>query len=363
MACGGSTNYCMAAGTEEFKGFLSIESLEGRWLVRCWGVWFVLPTKVIPLNSSAIMSMVSLIVLAAVLATTPHEIRTVVLAGGRFECARAKSLTADAPAPLIVVLHGTDTTSRDMIEFWLSLDFVLPATIVAPQSSGTGWNDGDLPFLRDFMEHVGQTISYDSSRVLLAGHSAGGAMAMHLAYSGEMAVSAVAVTACYVPPTITDGMIRRHRELPLFYAVGQHDENRPLLRSGVKRLQSGGARVAVFTPSIGHVLDRTTTQRGLKWFDNVCRKQVESVLSRSRARPARGQSVRGQMMGRLEDVIRHADCHFEDQVRRARALLGRGAVDVGSESVEAESDDATRANQNHWVGPTTNPKRRTNPEK
>ena len=128
--------------------------------------------------------------------------------------------------PLVVCLHGTETRAADLMGFWLSLEADLPLIFVAPQATDAGWRDTDLTLLAELTEHIAQTVPYDPERVLLTGHSAGGAMAFHLLYVEDFPATAVAVTANYLPPTVTAEMIERRRDVPLFYAVGEADLNR-----------------------------------------------------------------------------------------------------------------------------------------
>ena len=46
----------------------------------------------------------------------------------------------DRPA-LLIVLHGTDDTAADAMQFWSTRQHELPILIAAPQSVGKGWSD------------------------------------------------------------------------------------------------------------------------------------------------------------------------------------------------------------------------------
>lgn len=226
--------------------------------------------------------------------------------------------------PLVVCLHGTETRAADLMGFWLSLEADLPLIFVAPQGTDAGWRDTDLTLLAELTEHVAQTVPYDPGRVLLTGHSAGGAMAFHLLYVEGFPATAVAVTANYLPPTVTAAMIEQRRDVPLFYAVGEADLNRPRMRDGLNLLRGAGARVAVRRPPIGHVLSREIGQAALDWFGSVCRKSVERRLDEARAALGEGKrTYPGPAAAALEELLRQQQAHFPDQIALAADLLGR----------------------------------------
>src|SRR5690554_2488013 len=47
----------------------------------------------------------------------------------------------DRPA-LLIVLHGTDDTAQDMVDFWSRRLTPIPLLIAAPQGVGKGWRRG-----------------------------------------------------------------------------------------------------------------------------------------------------------------------------------------------------------------------------
>ncbi len=244
------------------------------------------------------------------------------LDGASYFVDQAVDARAGDSAPLVFILHGTNTGAIDIIKFWKGLTFGLPCTLVAPRGSGPGWNDGDLATLARVLADVQANVPHDPDRVLLTGHSAGGAMAMHLLYNESFPATAALVTACYVPPTVTADGLRSRSDVPLFYAVGRHDINRQRMREGLVLLQTNAVRVTMRTPDIGHVLDVATTQSGLGWFEDRCRAAVETDIARARSNPGVGAEFVAPLV-KLESVVRHRRYHFPDQVARAAELVER----------------------------------------
>lgn len=261
-----------------------------------------------------------------------RSIERVDLPRGHYWLARPARMDPDTRYPLIVCLHGTETRASDILSFWLSLDAELPFIFVAPQGVAEGWRDNDLAFLEELRSHVEQTVSYDPQRLLLTGHSAGGAMAFHLLYAEDFPASAVAVTANYVPPTVTAEMAAKRQDVPLFYAVGEADLNRPRMRDGLYLLRGAGARVTVERPPIGHVLSRQIGQSALAWFESACRKQTREVLNRARRMCDGASASPGPAAFLLEGIVRHRRSHFADQAAEAVDLL-QGLQAAGQEAL------------------------------
>jgi hypothetical protein len=212
----------------------------------------------------------------------PAVIERVELPHGYYWMAKPAETDPQTRYPLIVCLHGTETRAADILGFWLSLEAALPFILVAPQGIDAGWRESDLTFLQELRGQTEQTLGYDPQRVLLTGHSAGGAMAFHLLYVEDFPATAVAVTANYVPPTVTAELVKRRCDVPVFYAVGEADLNRPRMREGLHLLRRAGAHVTVQRPPIGHVLSRRIGQAALDWFAAACRETTQQVLDRAR---------------------------------------------------------------------------------
>ena len=245
----------------------------------------------------------------------------VALDSGRCLVSRPQRGAIDGRFPAVVCLHGTDTDAEDMMTFWRSLAASLPFVIVAPQGTTNGWGRDDVALLDEVGTELLRALPIDRSRVLLAGHSAGGAMAMHLLYTRGFPCTAVAVTANYVPSNMTDQQIKARAHVPVLYAVGLDDPNRRLMLDGLARLRANGAFVTVRRPPIGHVLDRSVGQDALLWFEARCRAIVETTLATARTAQPASASI-GERIAAIEAIVQNVDAHFDDQVSAARSLLG-----------------------------------------
>lgn len=242
------------------------------------------------------------------------------LENGYYLLHRPADQKPDTPLPLIVCLHGTETSAEDILTFWRSLSAELPYVLVAPQGSRAGWRASDLPLLREMLAHVRQNVVFDPGRVLLTGHSAGGAMSFRLLYVEGFPATAVAVTANYLPPNITGEQARERVEVPVFYAVGTRDLNRERMRAGVALLRDAGVKITMRRPRIGHVLDRRVGQQALEWFEQGCRSRAQARIAQ--ARDYRGsQADAGLLAAELEAVLEHPETHFRDQLPLVREAL------------------------------------------
>ena len=275
-----------------------------------------------PINSPVMLGFVPLLWIASVLCGQDAPPGRVELQHGFYLVSKPPDAPRDAPLPLVICLHGTDTTAADILEFWRSFDHVLPLMIVAPQGVHAGWRDSDRDLIRESLEHMSRTLSYDPQRVLLTGHSAGGAMALHLLYVEGFPATAVAVTANYVPPSVRPEHIRARSDVPVFYAVGQSDINHERMHDGLALLREQGVRVTVQRPPIGHVLNRNVGQAAMTWFESVCRSRVDRIFVDAHD-ALRNDGLVSRATCALEDILRCPATQFPDQIEAASDLLAR----------------------------------------
>lgn len=219
---------------------------------------------------------------------------------------------------LIIALHGTDDTSRQMIDFWSALQTPVPVLLVAPQGIGKGWSEADLPVIRAMWADLRERLGFDEQRVLLAGFSAGGAMVFELLYKERLPATAAAALANYVPPRITAEEVAARRRVPVFYAVGMADINHERMRAGLDFLRSAGANVHIHRPRIGHTLDARVARQALDYSFEQFRKQLETVIDQAAEDPDVASAI-----ARLESVTAQARWHEPGTVERAAQTLVR----------------------------------------
>ena len=108
------------------------------------------------------------------------------------------SVDAAAAAPLLVLLHGSESDGRSMLHEWASLADREGLVLVAPNAtSPVGWKireDGPA-FLHDVVEAVETQASVDRQRVYLFGFSAGAVHALTIGAIESEYFAALAVYA------------------------------------------------------------------------------------------------------------------------------------------------------------------------
>lgn len=227
-------------------------------------------------------------------------------------------------APLVLCLHGTDEPAADALAFWSAMGLPQGAVWAAPQAVGRGWSDADLAHLRETWADLTKRVTFDRARVLLAGFSAGGAMAFHLAYREEFPASALVTLGNYMPPGVTAAEVLKRKHVPVFYGVGTEDINHERMRAGVALLREQGVHVTLVRPPIGHVLSPDVGRAALAWFDELGREAVvrrldEAAVTMHRNKPA----GYGRAAVQAELVLTQARWQDPESVKRAESLLAQ----------------------------------------
>lgn len=225
---------------------------------------------------------------------------------------------------VILALHGTNTRAADMMGIWGSLEAAARSLIVAPQNESVGWEDSDADFLAEVFEDLKRRYTFSSERVLLTGHSAGGAMALYVLYEAGFSATAVAVSANYLPPTITGEDIRARADVPIFYAVGREDVNHDRMRRALVLLRNNGAHVKMLTLEIGHVIQRGVIEEAAHWFAETCASRTAAVIDTARGEFEEGGAAIA--MRALEGILEQEGYHSGDAVERARVLYGQASL-------------------------------------
>src|SRR5687768_6338366 len=111
---------------------------------------------------------------------------------------------ASGPYPLLIALHGHNGNKESNLEFlevarrkgWI----VLSAQSTQPLFLGSyGWDDPEqgLADVCSYYEQVSQKYQIDPGRLLIAGFSQGGGMAIHSALTGKIDVRGFIAVACW----------------------------------------------------------------------------------------------------------------------------------------------------------------------
>jgi poly(3-hydroxybutyrate) depolymerase len=141
------------------------------------------------------------------------------------------NLTADHPAPLLLLLHGSGRNGMSLMEKWQELGLKEGMIIVAPDSLNTeGWSSPkDGPdFLHDVISEVKAGYSIDARRLYLFGHSGGATFALYMALFESDYFAAAAIHAGALRPDDAPIVERASRKIPIHIAVGTVDPLFPL---------------------------------------------------------------------------------------------------------------------------------------
>ena len=136
-----------------------------------------------------------------------------------------------APAPMIVLLHGSGRDGRSLLEKWEPLAKKEGIVLVGPDAlSSSGWRipeDGP-DFLYELIEMLKIQLDVDGRRVYLFGHSAGAGHALVMALLESEYLAAVAVHAGALHPGMFSTIGRATRKTPIAIWVGTNDKLFPL---------------------------------------------------------------------------------------------------------------------------------------
>jgi predicted esterase/Flp pilus assembly protein TadD len=138
---------------------------------------------------------------------------------------------APAPAPLIVLLHGSNRNGLSLVEKWKALALKEKIVLVGPDSTDSaGWNmprDGPL-FIYDLVEALKSKYKIDPRRVYLFGHSAGATFALLMSLYESEYFAGTAIHAGALEPQYASLIDQPKRKIPIFIQVGTNDPLFPL---------------------------------------------------------------------------------------------------------------------------------------
>ncbi len=273
-----------------------------------------------------------------------HRVERIELSAGFYLLARPAGYKQGDRPPLIVCLHETETGAATILEFWRRLATPIGMVLAAPEHHMPGWREIDLPCIRAMLSHLRRHVTYDPQRVLLAGYSAGGAMAMHLLYVEDFPATAVAGTANYVPPSVTRERVAARRDVPIFYAVGTRDINYDRMRASLELLQANGGTLTLVRPDIGHRLDPGVGQQAMDWFVRTATRQALGRIDQAAEMAQKGRYAAGLAV--VEPILAQRAWHPPEVVERAapvRDTLERPGRKRLAEATHLTSEDRSEA--------------------
>ena len=139
--------------------------------------------------------------------------------------------TLKAPAPLIIMLHGSNRTGVTLVEKWKDFAKKEGIIIAGPDASnlkGWGWPQDGPDFLHDLVEELKSKYSVNPRRVYLFGHSAGAIFALEMGLMESQYFAATAIHAGALPPDDMNLIDLAKRKIPFSIQVGDNDEFFPV---------------------------------------------------------------------------------------------------------------------------------------
>ena len=140
--------------------------------------------------------------------------------------------TVKGPAPLIIMLHGSNRTGVTLVEKWKDYAKKEGIILVGPDASNlAGWQSPqDGPdFLYELVEEVKTKYPINARRMYLFGHSAGASFALHMSL---MESEYFAATAIHAGSLRTDDELKlirlAKRKIPISIQVGDSDQYFPI---------------------------------------------------------------------------------------------------------------------------------------
>ena len=141
------------------------------------------------------------------------------------------SVKADVKAPLIVVIHGSTSNGKAMVERWTDIADKHGVRIAGPDATDNSrWaspEDGPL-FLKDVVDDVSTRYAIDGRRIYLFGHSAGANFALQMAVLESELFAAAAIHAGAVSSDYFSIFDAATRKIPLAIYIGTRDQFYPI---------------------------------------------------------------------------------------------------------------------------------------
>lgn len=160
-----------------------------------------------------------------------------------------------ANPPLLIALHGNQSTAEKTLPFWESAVSDGWITVI-PQSSQVmfkdafAWDDLEQSksYVMDQYNALAKNTAFDPKRVVIAGHSMGGLVAIQIALEGLLPMCGFVVNGPAVPyldePEELDKLLisAHERGLRAYFIVGEQDNaiNAPEVKNLAEKLKGAG---------------------------------------------------------------------------------------------------------------------------
>lgn len=142
-----------------------------------------------------------------------------------------QSLSASTPAPLLILLHGSNRNGLSLVEKWKDLATAEGIILVGPDSlDSSHWavpEDGPV-FIHELVEALKTKYAVDMHRIYLFGHSGGAVCGLQLSLYESEYFAATAVHAGALDNTGLSLIPLAKRKIPMFLQVGTNDPLFPL---------------------------------------------------------------------------------------------------------------------------------------
>jgi poly(3-hydroxybutyrate) depolymerase/lipoprotein NlpI len=137
-----------------------------------------------------------------------------------------QNLSASTPAPLLILLHGSNRNGLSLVEKWKDLAAAEGIILAGPDSlDSSHWAvpDDGPGFINDLVEALKAKYPVDIHRIYLFGHSGGAVFALQLSLYESEYFAATAIHAGALDATGLSLIPLAKRKIPMFLQVGTND--------------------------------------------------------------------------------------------------------------------------------------------
>ncbi len=197
-----------------------------------------------------------------------------------YQIANPESIPSSGRLPLLIILHGGGSSLEKAMQRWRLFPVLKSKLLVVfiqsylhYDSQSFGWRSGDDRIHREiraiFSEIAGK-FPVDTSRVLLGGTSAGGTMALDLAFRNIIPVSGI-IAFCPGRPREFNPDSISNKKIQIFMLGGENDYYLPRQKELAQLFRQAGIQyIHQIVPGMGHEFPSSYVQvltEALNWFN------------------------------------------------------------------------------------------------